>query len=176
MCTGLEPLLLGTAAVPGGAAATAGLIGTGGAFSAAQALMLGGSVLSGAASIGQGQQQKAAYAAQAQMVENDAAYRADAAKAQAEKIRRMGKAQQGEAKAALAASGVKLGEGTALEIDQDIAQGAQEDSLSSILTGRRALSTADTEASMLRTAGGNAVTNSALAAGATFMKAGWKTR
>ena len=82
MCTGVEIAMLASAAV--------GTVGT----------------------IYSGMQQAAAADDQAQIAENNAAYEADANKQQAEKIRRMAKAQRGEANAALAASGVKLGEGT----------------------------------------------------------------
>ena len=129
-----------------------------------------------------GQQQKEMANAQAQQSLNEGAYRADAAKAQAEKIRRAGKAQSGEAKAALAASGVKLGEGTALEVQKSITQGAEEDALSALLSGKRAQSAAQEEASLLGQAGDNAVTNSvfgaagtALSAGGAYAKGGWKS-
>ena len=143
-------------------------------------LMAAGAQMAG--QVMQGQQQQEMANAQAQQALNEGAYRADAAKAQAEKIRRAGKAQSGEAKAALAASGVKLGEGTALEVQKSITQGAEEDALSALLSGKRAQSAAQEEASMLGQAGENAVTNSyfaaagtALSAGGTYARGGWKS-
>lgn len=130
--------------------------------------------------ISAGQQQQKAANAQAQEVLNQGAYRQDEAKQRAEKIRRAGLAQRGEAKAALAAGGVKLGEGTALEIDQTIATRSEEDALSAILTGKRAGSSARSESDLLKTAGENAVNNSygkaastVLQAGSTYVGSGW---
>lgn len=128
--------------------------------------------------IGQAQQgaaQKKAANAPAQQVLNDGAYRADAAKQQAEKIRKAGAAQQGEAKASLAASGVKLGEGTALEVQKTIDTNVEEDALSALLSGKRITDSSQQEAKLLGKAGDNAVTNSVFGAGATMLKAGWKT-
>ncbi len=143
-------------------------------------LMLGGVGMSVMGQLQQGQQQKEMYNAQAQQTLNDAAYRADAAKAQAEKIRRAGRAQVGEANTALAASGVKLGEGTPLEVQKTITQNSEEDALSSILSGKRTTAAAQQEAQLLGKAGDNAVTNSyygaastALSAGGTYARGGW---
>lgn len=129
----------------------------------------------------QGQQQKEMYNAQAQATINDAAYRSDAATAQAEKIRKAGKAQVGEANAALAASGVKLGQGSALEVKKSIIQNSEEDALSAILSGKRITQTANQEASMMARAGDNAENNAlmgaagtALSAGGQYLSGGWK--
>jgi len=129
----------------------------------------------------QGQQQKEMYNAQAQATINDAAYRSDAATAQAEKIRKAGKAQVGEANAALAASGVKLGQGSALEVKKSIIQNSEEDALSAILSGKRITQTANQEASMMARAGDNAQSNAlmgaagtALSAGGQYLSGGWK--
>jgi hypothetical protein len=140
-------------------------------------------VVGAVTTIQQGRQQQKMANAQAQESLNQAAYREDAGRAQAEKIRRAGLAQRGEAKAALAAGGVKLGEGTALEIDQTIAERSEEDALSAILSGKRAGSSARSEANMLGQAGENAVSNSygraastVLQAGSTYVGSGWVTR
>lgn len=122
------------------------------------------------------------YEAQATQTRNEAAYAADAAKQQAEKIRRLGQAQRGEAAAALAGSGVKLGEGTALEIDKNITHRTEEDAFTAILGGKRAIRAGDAQASMLKTAGSNAQTAGYMQAGATvlqaggaYAKSGWKS-
>lgn len=129
----------------------------------------------------QAKQQQQAYEAQAQQTANQAAYEKDAARARAEKIRKMGKAQQGEAKAALAASGVKLGEGTALEVQKDIGQRAEEDALTAILQGDRYEKSANAEIDMLNTAGRNARSNAnmssigtVLSSSATIAGSNWK--
>ncbi len=153
MCTGVEIAMLASAAV--------GTVGT----------------------IYSGMQQAAAADDQAQIAENNAAYEADAAKQHAEKIRRMAKAQRGEANAALAASGVKLGEGTPLAIQKDIIQKSEEDALSAMLTGSRALKSGSDQADMLRASGNAAMTGAFVSAGSTVLSAGanytsgkWKTK
>lgn len=166
----------------------------------------------------QGQQQQEMYAAQAQQqaaqadavvaqndaetqqILKDAAYTADATKAQAEKIRRAGRFQVGEANTSLASSGVKLGQGTALEIRKNINQNVEEDALSAVLSGKRTLDSAQTsaqritassqatlknsqmESGLLAKAGSNAVTNSYYGAASTVLSSGptiakgWKTQ
>lgn len=140
------------------------------------ALMIASAVGTGMSVLGsiqQGKAQQKAYEEQAQQTVNEAAYRADAAKQQAEKIRKAGAAQKGEARASLAASGVKIGEGTALEVDREITQNSEEDALSMMLSAERATSAAQQEAKMLNKAGSNAMTSSVLGAGGTLAK-GWK--
>lgn len=118
---------------------------------------------------------------QAKISIDQAAAEADARKAQAEKIRKMGRMQKGEAKTALAASGVKLGEGSAVEVDKAIAQGSEEDALSALLTGDRIVKSADREAQSLVKAGNNARSNANLASAGTVLSSagsvasGWKT-
>lgn len=144
-------------------------------------LMAAGTAMSVMGQVQQGQQQREMYNTQAQQTLNDSAYRADAAKAQAEKIRKAGRAQVGEANASLAASGVKLGQGTPLEVQKTITQNAEEDALSAILSGKRTTAAAQEEARLLGKAGDNAVTNSyygaastVLQAGGTYARGGWK--
>lgn len=133
-----------------------------------------GTGFSALGSISQGRAQQKAANEQAQQVLNEGAYRADAAKQQAEKIRKAGAAQKGEARASLAASGVKLGDGTPLEVDREITQNSEEDALSMMLSADRAKSAAQQEAKMLTKAGSNSMTSSVLAAGGTLAK-GWRT-
>lgn len=119
--------------------------------------------------------------AQAQQTVNEGAYKEDAAKAQAEKIRKAGKAEVGAANAALAASGVKIGEGSALEIRKNIIENSEQDALSAILSGKRAVTAANDEAGMLQQSGANASSNGQMAAfgtvlssAATSQSSGWK--
>lgn len=145
-------------------------------------LMAASSAMSVMGQLSQGQQKKEMYNAQAQQSLNDAAYKADAYKSQAEKIRKAGKAQVGEANAALAASGVKLGEGTPLEVKKTIVQNSEEDALTALLNGSRTTTAAQEQAQLLGKAGDNAVTNaewgaasSVLSAGGSYMRGGWKS-
>ena len=98
-------------------------------WSAATYLAAAAVAVSAGSAVYSGQQQKKAADTQAQIAENNAAYSADSARAHAEKVRKAGRAQQGEAKAALAASGVKLAEGTALEVDKSIIQNSLRQSV-----------------------------------------------
>jgi hypothetical protein len=129
----------------------------------------------------QASQQKKMYAAQAQQVANQTAYRKDAAKAQAEKIRRAGVAQRSQTQAALAASGVNINEGTALELQKDVIRNSEEDALMTLLSGERAQQSGDMEAGLLMQAGKNASTNARYGMASTVLStagsvaSGWKT-
>jgi len=144
-------------------------------------LMIGGSAFSALGQITQGSQQKQMYHDQAQATVNNAAIEADSYTAQAEKIRKAGKTQVGEANAALAASGVKIGQGSALEVEKNIRTNVEQDALSAILSGTRTTTAAQQESKMLQKAGSNAQTNAmfgvgstVLSAGAEYVKSGWK--
>lgn len=149
--------------------------------STAMYVMAAGAAISAIGSYQQGQAQKKMYEEQAQQSVNEGAYRADAAKAQAEKIRKAGRAQIGETRASLAASGVKVGEGTALELERDISQNVEEDALSALLSGKRSTDAAQQEAKMLNRAGANSAKSGAYSAAGTVLSAagsiagGWKT-
>jgi hypothetical protein len=146
---------------------------------------IGASVLGAGMSImGQAQQasqQKKMYNAQAQQVANQAAYRKDATKAQAEKIRRAGVAQRSQTQAALAASGVNINEGTALELQKDVIRNSEEDALMTLLSGERAQQSGDMEAGLLMQAGENASKNAKYGMASTVLStagsvaSGWKT-
>lgn len=118
---------------------------------------------------------------QAKIAIDQAAGEADARKAQAEKIRKLGNFQRGEAKAALAASGVKLGEGTALEVDKSIIKNSEDDALSAILSGDRIVKSASREADSLIKSGENARKTANMQSAATVIQSagtiasGWKT-
>ncbi len=102
-----------------------------------------------------GQQQAAAAEAQAISAQNQADAEADAHRAHAEQIRKAGRAQKGVANAALAKSGVKLGEGTALEVQKEITQNVEQDAFAELLSGSRIKRTGEDQASIIR-AGGDA--------------------
>lgn len=135
----------------------------------AEFALLAGTAISTVAAIDSAETQSDIADNQAQQARNDAAYREDAARQQAEKIRKMARAQRGEAAAALARSGVKLGEGTPLEIDKEITVGGEEDALSAILTGGRSAATARQEATMLEASGAAAKRGGYYQAGSTVL-------
>lgn len=138
------------------------------------AILAIGAAISAYSAIQQGEAQKDQADAQAQQAVNEGAYRADAAKAQAEKIRRAGRAKRGEARAALTASGVKLGEGTPLEVDKTIAVRSEEDALSAILSGTRARNSANEEATLITKRGESAQTSGYFSAAGTALGAASK--
>lgn len=120
--------------------------------------MAAGTVLQAGSSIVQGEQQQEMYDAQAKIAERQSAQEADAAVAQAEKFRRAGKRQASAADAAYAASGVSVGVGTPVRVNESIQRDAEEDAYMNILTGKRRLQSGQEEAALNRRAGKNALT------------------
>lgn len=74
--------------------------------------------------------------AQSDQSKADADTAASAAVVQADRIRRMARNQASEANAALAGSGVEVGEGTAVNINEEIIGNAEEDAALTIFNGR----------------------------------------
>lgn len=97
--------------------------------------MAAAATVSAASSIHQGSQQNAWHKYQASQADADAKAEKSAAEVHAEKIRKMARRQAGEATAALAASGVDVGEGTSLNINKEIYADAEEDALMTIFGG-----------------------------------------
>ena len=128
-----------------------------------------GSVLGAGAAVMQGQQAADQAEFQAAVSERQAAENRDAAVAQAEKIRRAARQQQGEATAALAASGVSLGTGTALRISNEIYRTSEEDAYQTILSGRRAYNAGAAQAGLLRSSGQNAAAAGVINAGSSLL-------
>lgn len=143
-------------------------------WTAATYLTAASVVIGAGSAIYSGQQQAAAAEAQAISEQNQADAEADVARAHAEKIRKAGRAAKGEANVALAKSGVKLGEGTALEVQKEITQNVEQDAFAALLSGSRAKRAGEEEASMLRASGDAAVTSSVLKAAGTVVAGGWK--
>lgn len=105
---------------------------------------------------------------------------ADAAVAQADKIRKAARAQAGSANAALAASGVSVGDGTPIRINEQIYQDSEQDAYNTLLTGSRAQRTANNQANVITAQGNSAMVSGALNAGSSLLAGGatyakWKT-
>lgn len=105
---------------------------------------------------------------------------ADAAVAQADKIRKAARAQAGAANAALAASGVSVGDGTPIRINEQIYQDSEQDAYNTLLTGSRAQRTANNQANVITAQGNSAMVSGALNAGSSLLAGGanyakWKT-
>lgn len=128
-----------------------------------------GSVLGAGSAIMSGIQQRQAADTQAELTRRQTAQEADAAVAQAEKIRKAARQQQAEATANLAASGVSVGSGTPLRISNEIYRTSEQDAYQTILSGRRAQTAGDIQAGMLETAGQNAATTGYLNAGTSLL-------
>jgi len=68
----------------------------------------------------------------------------------AEVIRRAGRKQVGQANAAFAGAGVKVGEGSAAEVERDITQGYEHDAFQALLEGGRRARGLQTDAELTR--------------------------
>jgi hypothetical protein len=116
----------------------------------------------------------------AELQRREGAQQADAAMAQAEKIRKAGRAQAGAANAAMAASGVAIGEGTPLRINEAIYQDSESDAYSTLLTGTRRQRSSEEQAGIMESEGKAAKTGGYLSATASVLSAGssyskWQT-
>lgn len=105
---------------------------------------------------------------------------ADAAVAQADKIRKAARAQAGAANATLAASGVSVGDGTPVRINEQIYQDSEQDAYNTLLTGSRAQRTANNQANVITAQGNAAMISGALNAGSSLLAGGanyakWKS-
>jgi len=121
----------------------------------------------------QGQAAKAQANYQAGQQDYQAKVEQDDALATAEMIRKAGRRQVGEANAAFAASGVKVGEGSAGEVDREIYQGSEHDAFMSILTGDRRARGLREEADLTRAAGKNAARAGVINAFGTVLGGGY---
>lgn len=118
--------------------------------------------------------------ANAEMTRRQGAQEKDAAVAQAEKIRRAGRAQAAQASAAMASSGVAIGEGTPIRINEEIYKESESDAFSTLLTGTRRQRTAEEQGAVIiaggkaeKTAGYLNAGSSLLASGSNYGK--WQT-
>jgi hypothetical protein len=145
------------------------------------ALLIGSAVVGGASAISQGNQAKKMGDYQAAQAQADANAAAESAKLEAANIRKAGDRQRSSARAALAASGVNVDTGTAELINTEIQQGAEQDALTTIQTGVNRARVINAEGDAARIAGKNARTagylnaaNTALSAGYTGQRTGWR--
>lgn len=144
-------------------------------------LLAVGTAVSAGAAIMQGQQAKKTGEVNAELQRREGEGQKDAAVAQAEKIRKAQKQAIGAANAANAASGVAIGEGSAVRINEQIYKDSEDDAFSSLLTGTRRQQSANDQASISRWQGNNAQTAGYLNAGSSVLSGGakvakgWKT-
>ncbi|EIR5449856.1 hypothetical protein LW773_004523, partial [Salmonella enterica] len=119
-----------------------------------------------------GQQQKKMANYQAAQAEADAEAAQSAARVEADRIRKAGRAQAAQANAALAASGVDTGEGTALRIQSGIVGDAEQDAYQTILNGVNQGARLNSQAQADRISGKNASTAGYINAGSSLLSAG----
>lgn len=143
-------------------------------------------VTAGVQAVGQIQQGKAAQRqanAAAAEDEYQAAIERSNAQAEAANIRRAGARQRGDTLSSIAAAGVKIGEGSALDAERQVMEEAARDEYMTILTGERRSSAFQREAEARRQAGRDArrsanigAFTSLLSAGSSYAKAsGWRS-
>lgn len=117
---------------------------------------------------------------QADQAQKDADAAASAATVQADRIRRLARNQASEANAALAASGVEVGEGTAININKEIYANAEEDATLAILNGQAQKARGYVDSSNYQLAGSQARANAnaqsigTVLQGAANIASGWK--
>lgn len=142
---------------------------------------IGASVLAAGGAVYNGQQQKKMSNYQAAQAEADAKAAQAAARVEADRIRKAGRAQAAAARASLAGSGVETGEGTALRITSDITRDAEQDAYQTILNGINQGARLNSQAQTDRISGKNASTSGYISAGSSLLSAGgtayngWKT-
>jgi hypothetical protein len=119
-----------------------------------------------------GKQQEAFGKYQSQQAQADANAEIGAAQVRADKIRKMARIQAGQATAALAGSGVDVNEGTALNINSQIYQDAEEDSVTAIFDGSARSNTLQAQGQGYKIAGQQAAQAGMIAAGSTLLSAG----
>lgn len=128
--------------------------------------------VSAGASIYNGMQAQNAAETNAELQRRQGAQEADAAVAQAEKIRKAARAQTGAATAALAAAGVSVGDGTPVRINEQINLDAENDAYSTLLTGARRQTSANNQADATIAQGNAAMISGTLNAGASLLSSG----
>ena len=144
--------------------------------------LVASSVLAAGGAVASGQQQKKMANYQAAQAEADAEASKAAAKVEAERIRKAGRQQASAANAALAASGVETGEGTALRVTSGITGDAEQDAYQTILNGVNSSNRLQAQAQADRISGSNAATAGNISAGSSLLAGGskayngWKTR
>lgn len=126
-----------------------------------------------------GEARQEAANAQAYQFEIEADQTRDASKAQADKIRKAAAKQRAQSDAAFAASGVSVGVGTPVKINQSIDRDAESDAYNTMLSGERQGRSLDTQAHLARKTGvyaaraGKTAATGSLLAGASSAAGQW---
>lgn len=134
--------------------------------------LVASSVLAAGGAVASGQEQKKMANYQAAQAEADAEAAKASARVEAERIRKAGRQQASAANAALAASGVETGEGTALRVTSGITGDAEQDAYQTILNGVNSSNRLQAQAQADRISGSNAATAGNISAGSSLLSAG----
>lgn len=134
--------------------------------------LVASSVLAAGGAVASGQQQKKMANYQAAQAEADADAAKASARVEAERIRKAGRQQASAANAALAASGVETGEGTALRVTSGITGDAEQDAYQTILNGVNSSNRLQAQAQADRISGSNAATAGNISAGSSLLSTG----
>lgn len=136
------------------------------------ALAMAGTGLQVAGQVKQGRAAQRQADQDAARMEYQAAIEQDNALATADQIRRQGVRDRGQTVATIAASGVKIGEGSALDAEREVMQDAEADAYMAILNGGRAAQGLRSDAAATRRAGRQAKRAANIAAASTLLSAG----
>lgn len=131
-----------------------------------------GAALSLLGSVKQGQSAQSMANYQAEQANADADAARAAGRVEADRIRKAGRQQASQANAALAASGVETGEGTALRITSDITGDAEQDAYTTIINGINTGARYNAQAQADRISGKNAAQASYINAGSSLLQGG----
>ena len=132
----------------------------------------GGEMFTIGGQIGQGLARQSYGEAQDKLAQADANYARDAGAQQAERIMRAARREKSAARAATAASGVRIDEFSTIN-EQEIDSAAGMDAAMAVLTGQRRARATELSGSMAKQAGDMELMGSLFSAGSTAWK-GWK--
>lgn len=167
----MEAALFGAAA-SGGAAATAGLIGTGGAFSMGTMLSSIGTLSSVMGAIGGGSAANQSAQMQADIYARQAAREREMGALQAGRLRKQNEQVAATQRALLASGGRDMSTGSALLIQEDLAEEGEFNALLAENNTDATISSLRAQEVMERAKGKNAQTASYFRAGSTLLKGG----
>lgn len=146
-------------------------------------MMIASTALTAYGQMEQGKQQKEWADYQAAQSEADARAEKSAAEVEANKIRKMGQITASEATASLAGSGVKIDEGSSVDIRKNIVGNAEQDAVMTVFGGADRSARLNSQAQADRIRGNQAETAGAINAGSTvlgaagsYARGGWKTK
>lgn len=137
-------------------------------------IMGAGAAISAAGQYQQGQDAKTNANLQGSLIDRQAAEVVDSGEHEAEKIRKSAEAGRGSAVAGMAASGVEIGEGSALEVERKILLNGEEDAMMTILNANRQARNMRDQARLVRHGGQQAKDASYTQMAGTFLQAAGK--